>query len=189
MERHLIHNFVAEILHQFNNVDILINNASFSDVSMFNKNFLQCGADDFIRPFEVDVLGGILLTQGFVKKMTERRFGRILFFSSASALKSDDKTIPYAISKCGIVGMVKSLAPIFASYNITVNAIAPGAINTGWIEKWKVPLDWIEKIISKTPVRRLGNSEDVANFIIFLVSDLASYITGQTINIDGGAYL
>lgn len=189
LEKNSIPEFITEILHKHSRVDFLINNASYSEQSIFGKNFFEHKVDDFLKPFEVDVLGAIMLTQGFAKKMVEQKFGRIIFFSSASAIKSDDVTLPFALSKTAIIGVVKGLAKLLAPHNITVNAIAPGAIDTGWIKKWNVPQQWIDKIISSTPVKKLGQPDDIAHFVLYLLSEPASYITGQVINIDGGAYL
>ncbi|MFN7181220.1 MAG: SDR family NAD(P)-dependent oxidoreductase [Planctomycetota bacterium] len=189
LDKQTITTFLSEVVFRYTKVDILINNASYSEAGIFGRSFFEYSADDFTKPFEVDVVGGILLSQALVKKMIEQRWGRILFFSSAHALKGDDKTLPFAISKCAIIGVVKSLAQTLAPYNITVNAIAPGTIDTGWIDKWQVPPQWVEKNLSHTPVKRIGTPEDIANFVLFLLSNEAVYITGQIITIDGGAYL
>lgn len=189
LDRNSIPNFVGNILQKHTKIDFLINNASYSENSIFGKNFFEYKADDFLKPFEVDVLGAIMLLQGFVKKMMDQKFGRVIFFSSANAIKCDDATIPLAVSKTAITGTIKGFAKLFAPYNITVNAIAPGAIDTGWIEKWNIPKEWVDKTTSNTPLKRLGKPDDIANFVLHLLSEEASYITGQTINIDGGAYL
>jgi 3-oxoacyl-[acyl-carrier protein] reductase len=120
--------------------------------------------------------------------MIEQRFGRIIFFSSASALKGDF-LISLAAAKTAIVGVVKSFARMFSEYGITVNAIAPGAVDTGWIQKWNVPKDWVDKLIASTPLKRLGKPEEIAQVVSFLLCEDASYITGQIITVDGGAYL
>ncbi len=189
LNRNSIASFVGEILQKHTKIDFLINNASYSENNVFGKNFFEYTPEDFLKPFEVDVVGAIMLLQGLAKKMMEQKFGRIIFFSSAYALKGDDATVPLAISKTAITGAVKGFAKLLAPYNITVNAIAPGAIDTGWIEKWNVPKEWVNNTITNTPLKRLGKPDDIANFVLHLLSEEASYITGQTISIDGGAYL
>lgn len=188
-EKYSITTFIKEILLKYTKVDFLINNASYSENSVFGKSFFEYQWEDFLKPFEVDVIGGIMLLGGLVRKMIEQKFGRVIFFSSASAIKCDDVTLPFAVSKNAIIGVVRGFAKLLAPYGITVNAIAPGAIDTGWIEKWNVPKEWVEKTVSNTPVKRLGKPEDVAPFVLYLLSEQASYITGQVITIDGGAYL
>jgi 3-oxoacyl-[acyl-carrier protein] reductase len=180
--------FAKEILGKFGKVDYLINNASYSDSTLFLKCPYEYTKEDFLKPFEVDVYGGIVLVQRFVKSMIEQRFGRIIFFSSASALKGDF-LISLAAAKTAIVGVVKSFARMFSEYGITVNAIAPGAIDTGWIQKWNVPKDWVDKLIASTPLKRLGKPEEIAQVVSFLLCEDSSYITGQIITVDGGAYL
>ena len=119
-----------------------------------------------------------------IKQMIKQKYGRIINISSIIGLNGNSGQTNYAASKAGIIGLTKSLSKEIGSRNITVNAIAPGFIQTEMTEQ----LDEInkEKILNTIPLKCFGKPEDVANLVSFLASKRASYITGQTINVDGG---
>jgi 3-oxoacyl-[acyl-carrier protein] reductase len=118
--------------------------------------------------------------------MSEKKFGRIINITSVVGLKGAFGQTNYSASKAGIIGFTKSLSLELAAKNITVNAIAPGIIDTDMIKK--IPKEYLKKMVDEIPLRQIGHPEDVANLCAFLLSDKANYITGQVISVNGGMY-
>ncbi len=159
------------------NVDVLVNNAGVSA----DGAFPTIGAaqwDDVIRT----ALDGFYnVTRMLVMPMVQRRFGRIINISSISGSVGNYGQVNYSAAKAGIIGATRSLAKELAKRKITVNAVAPGLVDTDMISA--LPID---KLLQQIPMRRLGTPQEVADLVAFLASDRAGYITGQTIGIDGG---
>lgn len=136
------------------------------------------------RTLDINLTGTFLVTWGVKDGMVARRFGRIVNVSSISALDPRPMSIAYAASKAGVVAFTKSIAAALAGDNIRVNAVAPGLIDTEIIEG--VDPAALDRIISATPMKRIGTPEEVADVVLFLLTDESSFITGQTLIACGG---
>ena len=160
--------------------DILINNAGITA----DQLFLRMSDDDWDNVINTNLTGTFNLTKIFLKNMIKNKFGRIINISSISGLMGNPGQVNYSSSKAALNGFTKSLAKEVGSRNITVNCVAPGFIDTdmtSYIEE-----NERNKILKKIPLNKFGSPEDISKLVMFLISDEASYITGQTISIDGG---
>ncbi len=163
-------------------IDILVNNAGINrDVI-----FLRMKPEDWEEVIRVNLTGTFLVTRLAVKGMMKKRWGRIVNMSSVVAFIGNPGQANYSASKAGIVGFTKTLAKELAPRNITVNAVAPGFIETDMTEA--VPEDIKRSFLEQIPVGRFGKPEEVANVVLFLASDLSSYITGEVIHVNGGLF-
>jgi len=168
-----------EIKSKFGRVDILVNNAGITRDSMLHK-LSEEKWDEVIR---VNLKGPFNIGQACAKIMMEQKSGKILNLASI-AWKGNIGQTNYAASKAGIVGMTSTWALELSKYNINVNAIAPGFIDSALTQQ--IPTEIKEKFIQRIPLKRMGNPEEIASLVAFLVSEQSSYITGQCIHIDGG---
>ncbi len=171
---------VKEAAKAAGDIDILINNAGIT----CDKLLLRMKEEDWDKVISVNLKGVFNCTHTFLPGMIRKRWGRIVNISSVIGLIGNAGQSNYAASKAGIIGFTKSIAREVASRNITCNAIAPGYIATEMTEK--LPQEVKEVYLKSIPLKRAGTSGDVASLVSFLISDGASYITGQTINLDGG---
>ena len=168
------------ILEAFGQVDILVNNAGITrDGLMMRKK--NADFDDVIR---TNLRSAFLCTRAVARHMMGRRSGRIVNMASINGIRAQAGQANYAASKAGIIGLTKTNAMEFAARGITVNAVAPGFIGTDMTAK--IAPEALEKYKNALPVQRIGEPKDVANAVAFLVSDEASYITGQVLGVDGG---
>jgi 3-oxoacyl-[acyl-carrier protein] reductase len=168
------------ILESFGKVDILVNNAGITRDGLV----LRMDENDWDSVVAVNLKGTFNCTKGFLREMVKHRYGRIINISSVIGFMGNVGQSNYAASKAGIVGFTKSVAKEVASRGITVNAVAPGFIDT---QMTRVLSEEARKtLLSAIPMGRVGLPEDVANAVAFLASDSASYITGQTIHVNGG---
>lgn len=171
---------VNEIIKKYEKIDVLVNNAGITKDNLL----MRMKKEDFEDVINVNLVGTFNITKNVVPYMMKKRSGRIINISSVVGVTGNSGQANYAASKAGIIGFTKSLAKELGSRNILVNAIAPGFIETQMTDVLK---DEIKEEISKSiPLKRMGNVQDVANVVKFLVSDLSSYVTGQVINVDGG---
>ncbi len=174
---------VEEIYNGFGRIDILVNNAGINKDNLI----LRMSSKDWSKVVDTNLKGAFLMTKYATKYMMKNRFGRIVNIASIVGITGNIGQANYVASKAGIIGFTKATAMEFASRNITANAIAPGFVETdmtkGLLSKAK------EQFLEKILLRRTGKPEDIANAVAFLVSPLASYITGETIIIDGGLSL
>jgi len=127
------------------------------------------------------------MCRGVIEGMRERKFGRIVNVGSLNGQAGQYGQVNYAAAKSGIHGFTKALALESAAYGVTVNAVAPGYVDTDMVRN--VPADVLEKIVAKIPVGRLGTAHDIARGILFLVSDEGGFITGSTLSINGGQHM
>jgi NAD(P)-dependent dehydrogenase (short-subunit alcohol dehydrogenase family) len=180
------------ILQRFGRIDILVNNAGIARFSLF------CDMEDAVRDrmFAVNVQGVWNCTKSVLPSMLERGYGRIVNVSSVTGLYvADPGEVAYATTKAALIGFTKALAVETAAYDITVNAVCPGYILTNMVKHSaresnpQNPQSVIDKIASGIPKKRLGTPEEVGSLILFLSSDEARYITGESIVIDGGNLL
>ena len=167
-------------LEKFGAIDILVNNAGITrdNLLMLHKE------EDFDAVVDTNLKGAFLCMKAAVRPMMKQRRGRTISLSSVVGLRGNAGQVNYAASKAGVIGMTKSLAKELAGRNITVNAVAPGFIDTDMTAV--LPDKAKEAILSSIPMARLGAAEDVASAVAFLASDEAGYITGQVLAVDGG---
>ena len=163
-------------------VDILVNNAGITRDTLFLRMKLQ----DWEEVLKVNLTGTFLVTQRFLKDMLKKRWGRIVNVTSVVAFTGNVGQANYSSAKAGLVGFTKTLAKELASRNITVNAVAPGFIETDMTDV--LPDDIKESYLKQIPLGRMGKPEEVADVILFLVSDMASYVTGEVIHVNGGMF-
>ena len=169
-----------EILKEFGNIDVLVNNAGITKDNLL----MRISEDDFDKVIEVNLKSVFNMTKAVIRPMMKQRSGSIINMSSVVGLKGNAGQSNYAASKSGILGFSKSVALELGSRNIRSNVIAPGFIETemtGKLDKATVQ-SWRDAI----PLKRGGTPEDIANACVFLASDMSSYITGQTLSVDGG---
>jgi len=173
---------VKQIEENLGTVDILVNNAGITKAAMAHKMSVEQW-DDVIR---VDLDSVFYMTRCVLEGMREKSFGRIITISSINGQKGEMGIVNYSAAKAGVIGFTKALAQETARKNITVNAIAPGYINTELLAA--TPEKVMESILSKIPVGRLGTVEEVSRIVTFLSSEEAGFITGSTISANGGQY-
>ena len=162
---------------------ILVNNAAHTQ----QVPFLDISESDLNRMYQVNLKAPFQLTQSLLPGMIANGWGRIVNISSIGGQWGGTKQIHYAVMKSGLIGLTKSIAKTFSSDGITCNAVAPGLIATEMIAT-ALSTKEKEEVAKTIPVGRIGETSDVANVVKFLVSDSASYLTGQTVNVNGGMY-
>ena len=162
---------------------LLVNNAGFNQDNLS----LRMKADEWKRVIEGNLSGTFFLTQGLIKGMVKARYGRVVNLSSVVARMGNAGQANYAAAKAGLEGMTRALAAELAARNITVNAVAPGFIETDMTEALSDAQR--EEMLKRIPANRLGSVDDVAALVAFLCSDQAGYITGETLKVNGGMYL
>lgn len=172
---------VEEILKKYKHIDILINNAGITA----NKKIEDTTTEDFMHVMDINVNGMFNMIKAVVPSMKENGHGVILNTSSMVSIYGQPSGVGYPTSKTAVNGLTKSLARELAPYNIRVNAVAPGIINTDMVKN--LPKEVIEPLIKTIPLGRIGEPIDIANAFLFLASDNASYITGEILSVDGCA--
>jgi len=175
-----VERLVSEAVRVFGKIDILVNNAGIYPF----KPFLEMSEDDWDRVINVNLKGVFLVTRWVAPLMVKQRYGRIINISSIAGLVGFPALSHYCASKAGIIGFTRALALELAPYNITVNAIAPGPIETPGTKA--LSLQALESIVRAVPVGRMGKPADIASAVVFLASEEASFITGSVIVVDGG---
>lgn len=170
----------AKALMEFGKIDILVCNAGISLPALFT----QTTEDDYDRLFAVNTKGAFFLTQAVAKEMIAAGGGSIVNISSMWGVVGASGEVAYSASKAAVIGMTKALAKELAPSGIRVNCIAPGVIDTEMNACYDE--DTMSALAEKTPLGRIGTPEDVAKTVVFLASENASFITGQTITVDGG---
>jgi len=168
------------VLAAFGSIDILVNNAGITKDNLL----MRMSEEDFDKVIEVNLKSVFNLTKAVIRPMMKQRNGAIINMSSVVGLKGNAGQANYAASKAGIIGFSKSVALELGSRNIRSNVVAPGFIETEMTAKLdeKTVQGWREGI----PLKRGGTPQDIANACVFLASDMSSYITGQTLSVDGG---
>lgn len=171
---------IKKAIEKFGKIDILVNNAGITRDNLI----MRMKEEDFDKVIDTNLKGTFNVTKNVIPYMMKKRSGKIVNISSVVGVSGNAGQCNYAASKAGIIGFTKSLAKEVASRNILVNAVAPGFIETNMTDVLKDEIK--ENIAKNIPLKRMGNSKDVANLVNFLASNESSYITGQVINVDGG---
>ena len=171
---------VGEVVEAFGTVDIVINNAGITDDTLL----MRMTEEQWDRVISVNLKSCFNLTKAVMRTMLKARSGSIVNISSVVGVQGNAGQANYAASKAGILGFTKSVALELGSRNIRCNAIAPGFIETEMTAK--LDADTVQGWRDAIPLKRGGTPEDVANLCVFLASDMSAYITGQTLNVDGG---
>ena len=172
--------FVKQIVEEFGKIDVLVNNAGITRDTLL----MRMKEEDFRQVIDTNLIGTFNVTKNVISYMMKAKNGRIINISSVVGISGNAGQTNYAASKAGIIGFTKSLAKEVASRNITVNAVAPGFVDTQMTSVLKDDIK--EEIAKKIPLKRMGTPQDVANVVKFLASSDSSYITGQVIHVDGG---
>jgi 3-oxoacyl-[acyl-carrier protein] reductase len=175
-----VNNMINEVMNKFGKIDILINNAGITKDGLLMK----MKEEDFDKVIDVNLKGVFNCTKAVTKPMMKQRNGKIVNMSSVVGVMGNPGQANYCASKAGVIGFTKATAKELASRNININAVAPGFIETDMTDVLKD--DVKESMLSVIPMKKFGTPEDIANLVMFLCSDMSTYITGQVIHVDGG---
>lgn len=178
-----INKLIKETETHLGKIDILVNNAGITRDGLL----IRMKEEDWDSVLNVNLKGVFLATKLIGKKMLKQKQGSIVNVTSVVGLMGNAGQANYAASKAGVIGFTKSVAKEFASRGITVNAVAPGFIQSDMTDK--LGEEVVDNYMKAIPLGRLGVADDVANTVAFLVSEKANYITGQTLQVDGGMYI
>ncbi|WP_347028139.1 3-oxoacyl-[acyl-carrier-protein] reductase [Intestinibacter bartlettii] len=173
-------NLIKEAKKEFGRVDILVNNAGITKDNLI----IRMKEEDFDSIIKTNLKGAFNCLKAVTPIMLKQKYGKIVNMASVVGVVGNPGQVNYCASKAGLIGMTKSLAKEIGSRNITVNAIAPGFIDTDMTKI--LSDDQKKKILSQIPLNKFGNVEDIANVALFLGSENSNYITGQVIHVDGG---
>jgi 3-oxoacyl-[acyl-carrier protein] reductase len=178
-----VEKMVDTVLEQFGRVDILVNNAGITR----DKLILRMTEEDWDAVLNINLKGTFNCTKAVVRHMSKQKYGKIVNIASVVGEMGNAAQANYAASKAGVIGFTKTIAREFAQRGINVNAIAPGYIETPMTDS--LPDKVKEELKRLIPLDRLGKPEDVAEAVLFLVSESANYITGHVLNVNGGIYM
>ncbi len=174
---------VTETVEKLGSLHILVNNAGITR----DKLILRMTDEDWDRVLDVNLKGAFNCIRSSVRVLAKGRYGRIVNIASIVGITGNPGQANYSASKGGLIALTKTVAKEFASRGITCNAVAPGFIDTAMTQA--MPQKAREELIGRIPLERLGTPEDVAEGVLFLASDMASYITGEVLNINGGMFM
>ncbi len=177
---HDAQNLVSEVIADFGGIDILVNNAGIIKDGLV----LSMKEEDFDKVISVNLKGSFNMIKSTYQHFMKKRYGRIINISSVVGINGNAGQANYASAKAGIIGLTKSVAKELAARKVTVNAVAPGFIDTDMTGS--MPEKAREAALNAIPMKRMGQGEDIANAVAFLASDEASYITGEVLKVDGG---
>lgn len=169
---------IDEVVNDLGKIDILVNNAGITR----DKLLMMMKEEDFDDVISVNLKGAYNTMRKVCPMLARQRWGRIINLSSIAGINGNAGQVNYSASKAGLIGMTKSAAREFAGRGITVNAIAPGFVETDMTEKFASD----KNVMKRIPVGRMGRPDEIASLTLFLASDAAAYITGEVIRIDGG---
>jgi 3-oxoacyl-[acyl-carrier protein] reductase len=182
-EHDKIEEFIEKINKKLDGLDILVNNAG---ITLDNLS-IRLTEENWKKVIDINLTSSFLMCKYAIKKMLKKKYGKIINITSIVGHTGNLGQANYAASKAGIVAFSKSLAIEYARKNININCVSPGFIKTEMTDK--ISEDFKNILISKIPSGNLGTGEDVSNCVAFLASDMASYINGETIHVNGGMYM
>jgi 3-oxoacyl-[acyl-carrier protein] reductase len=168
---------------RFGRLDLLVNNAGITRDGLL----IRMKDDDWDRVMETNLRGAFLMTRAAAKSMVRQRSGRIINIASAAGAMGNAGQANYSAAKAGLVGFTKATARELAHWNILVNAVAPGLIDTDMTAA--IPAEAREALLAQVPLKRMGSARDVAEVVGFLAGDGAAYVTGQVFHVNGGLYM
>ena len=171
---------ILNIVKEYGSIDILVNNAGITKDNLL----MRMSDDQWDDVLNINLKGSFTCIRSVIKHMMKKKFGRIINITSIVGITGNAGQANYAASKAGLIGLTKSIAKEVASRGITANCVAPGWIETSMTDQLSTEVK--NKFLSQIPTGKIGQSKDIANTVIFLASDEAEYITGQTITVDGG---
>lgn len=174
---------IKQALEQFGKIDILVNNAGITRDNLI----MRMKESEFDEVIDTNLKGVFHCLKAVTRPMMKQRSGTIINITSVVGSIGNAGQANYAAAKSGVIGLTKTAAKELASRGITVNAVAPGFIDTDMTQK--LPEDAISQLKEQIPLNRLGAPDDIAKVVLFLASDAASYMTGQTVHVDGGMYM
>jgi NAD(P)-dependent dehydrogenase (short-subunit alcohol dehydrogenase family) len=178
-----VDDLVAKVMDTHGRIDVLVNNAGIFKAA----DFLDVTEDDFDEVLRVNLKGSFLMGQAVAREMAPRREGSIVNMSSVNGVLAIPNIASYNVSKGGINQLTRVMALALAEHGIRVNAVAPGTIATELAARAVLTSDAArDKILSRTPMRRLGEPDEIADVVAWLASDAASYVTGEIVTVDGG---
>ena len=173
----------AKVMESFGRIDILVNNAGVTKDNLL----LRMKEEDWLTVIETNLTATFFITKMAIKIMLKQRYGRIINISSVVGMTGNAGQANYAASKAGMLGFTKTIAQEVASRNITVNAVAPGFVDTVMTQRLSEATT--SKLLDQIPMGRIGVDREIAYGVKFLASEEASYITGEVLNINGGLYM
>ena len=182
-EHNKIEEFVDKVDNKLEGLDILVNNAG---ITLDNLS-IRLTEENWKKVLDINLTSTFLMCKHTIKKMLKRKYGKIINITSIVGHTGNLGQANYAASKAGIVAFSKSLAIEYAKKNININCVSPGFIKTEMTEK--ISEEFKKTLIGKIPSGKLGTGEDVSNCVAFLASDLANYINGETVHVNGGMYM
>jgi 3-oxoacyl-[acyl-carrier protein] reductase len=178
-----VKNLIKATVDKFSTLDVVVNNAGITRDTLI----MRMSEKDWDLVLDINLKGAFLVSQAAAKVMMKQRSGKIINISSVVGVMGNPGQANYSASKAGLIGLTKTSAKELAGRGITVNAVAPGFIDTEMTKA--LPEDVREAFINVTPLKRFGTPDDIASAVIFLSSDDASYITGQILGVNGGMYM
>ena len=178
-----IEEFIEKVFSSLGGLDILVNNAGITQDNLS----LRMKSEEWQKVIDINLTSTFYLCKSVIKKMLKNKFGRIVNITSIVGHTGNVGQGNYSASKAGVVAMSKSLAIEYAKKNITINCVSPGFIKTNMTDN--ISEKFKSELISRIPMNRLGTGEDISNTIAFLSSESSSYITGETIHVNGGMYM
>lgn len=175
-----VENMIKDIVEKFGRIDVLVNNSGITKDGLM----LRMSEDNFDSVIDINLKGTFNLIKNVSRVMFKQKSGNIINLTSVVGIVGNAGQANYSASKAGVIGLTKSIAKEFVSFNVRCNAVAPGFIESDMTDK--IPEKEKEKILSSIPMKKMGTPKDIANVVSFLANEKSKYITGQVINVDGG---